>query len=867
MRAKLQEIAAELPIAEIIPQLLECVRERDVVIEAPPGAGKTSVVPATLLAGSVLGEGQIIVLQPRRLAARLSALRAAALLGETIGERVGYRVRFDQAGGAQTRLWFMTEGVLLRRLRDDPELTGVDAVILDEFHERHLDGDLALALLRRLQGRRRARLRLLAMSATLDAEPVADFLSARRLRAQGRSYPVEVEYRSPRSRGAELPLERRVAAAVRELVERELIATPEAPGHALVFLPGAREIEACASACAGIVARCGLQLERLHGSLPRAQQDRAVAPSRASKLILSTNVAETSITIDQVVAVIDSGLARVADFDPGSGLPRLSLAPISRASATQRAGRAGRTRAGICLRLYGQHDHDHRPAYQLPEVRRLDLSGPLLELAAAGVDDPAAFEWFETPAPAAVSVASGLLRELGALEEEGEISPLGRAMLRFPLHPRLARLMVAGVEAGVGELAASAAALLAERPARSRGPARTTDADVLDEIEGLEGRRGGRSFDPAQRANLERAIAQLRRLAKRHGGHSSRAAAPKGRPQREAALRQALLCAHPDRVAKVRVDDHDRRTLVFATGGSAELSPDSGVRSSAWVIALRSEERREGTRRRALVRSACAIDPDWLIELFAERIADLEELRFDAQLGRVVGSSVLRYGKLTLEETALNQLPQPRASEVLLGAARELGVAHFCQTKDHDGRELLAQLRQRARFVTTHRPDFPALDDALIDAVLAAACEGCTSFAELRQAGLLARLGAELGARAGDHRALDRLAPSRASLPGGRRLQIHYESDRAPWVASRLQDFFGSREGPKVLDGAVPVVLHLRAPNRHDVAVTSDLAAFWREHYPEQRKQLSRRYPRHDWPEDPLTATPPNPSGRRRKRR
>ncbi|WP_244923735.1 ATP-dependent helicase HrpB [Enhygromyxa salina] len=871
MAAKLDVLAGELPISAILPELLDVVRERNVVIEAPPGAGKTTVIPATLLERGAVGRGQILVLQPRRLAARLSALRTAALLGEGVGGRVGYRVRFDHAGDANTRLWFMTEGVLVRRLRDDPELAGVDAVILDEFHERHLDGDLLLALLRRQQllG---SPLRLLAMSATLDAEPVARFLDAARLRTEGRSFAVELEHRSPRSRHGELPLERRVAGAVRDLIERGLIGhAATQPGHALVFLPGAREIQACARECATLAERAGLELVTLHGQLPRAQQDHAVAPSDTSKLILSTNVAETSITIDGVVAVIDSGLARIADFDPGSGLPRVSLGPISRASAAQRAGRAGRTRPGLCIRLYGQHDHDHRPEHQLPELRRLDLAGPVLELAAAGVHAPDSFEWLEAPAPAALAVARELLISLGAIDEHGQLTGLGRAMLSFPLHPRLARLLVAGLEHGVGELAAAAAALLAERPLRRPGPARSCDADILDEIELLEGRRGSAShrLDPSVRAALERAIKQLRSMLGRAGATiKGPRVRPKTAEQREVALRQALLAAHPDRVATVRVDEHDRRTLVFAFGGSAELSSDSGVRTAGWVIALRNEERREGTRRRAVVHSAAAIEPEWLIDLFPDAVTDAQELRFDAARERVVGESALRYGKLTIERSAMPKLPEAAASEVLLAAARDVGAARFCRSRDADGTQQLTQLRLRARFINTQRPEFPLLDDALIDEVLASACVGLSSFAELEQLGLLARWSTELGARAGDHRALDRLAPTRVTLPGGRRLTVNYEPDRAPWVGSRLQDFFGMPAGPRVLDGAVAVVLHLRAPNRHDVAVTSDLSSFWREHYPAIRTQLSRRYPKHAWPDDPLRATPPASStgGRRRRK-
>jgi ATP-dependent helicase HrpB len=870
----LDALAGRLPIGSILSAVLDAATRGNVVIEAPPGAGKTTVVPLALLEHGGLGAGEILVLQPRRLAARLSAVRTASLLGERVGERVGYRVRFEQAGGERTRLWFMTEGVLLRRLRDDPELRGVDAVILDEFHERHLEGDLALALLRRLELRRAdsgERLRLLAMSATLDAEPVARFLAATRLRTEGRSFPVEVEYRGPKSRQDELPLERRVAAAVRELIERDLIgsAATEQPGHALVFLPGAREIQACAQACAKLAEAAGIEVVTLHGQLSRELQDRAVASGgkdqgERSKLILSTNVAETSITIDGVVAVIDSGLARVADFDPSSSLPRLSLVPISRASATQRAGRAGRTRAGVCIRLFSRHDHDTRPEQQLPEIRRLELAGAVLELAAAGVYEPESFAWFEAPSSAALSVARELLISLGALEADGQLTERGRMMLRVPLHPRLARLLVAGVQAGVGEQAATVAALLAERPLRRSGgpPPRTTDADILDEMELLEGRGDRRSLDPGAVAAVEQAAQQLREHARRLAGeHGMRR--PNDRVQRERALRQALLAAHPDRVATVRVDEHDHRTLVFAFGGSAELSPESGVRSADYVIALRSEERREGMRRRAMVRSACAIEPEWLFDLFSDAITETEELRFDAARGRVVGESALRYGKLTIESSAMSTLPAERAGEVLLAAARGAGLERFFADKSGDT-EALTQLRLRAAFIHAHRSEFPLLDDALIEDVLAAACIGRRSFAELEQAHLCATLAAELGVRAGDARALDRLAPARVELPGGRRLDITYEPGHAPWVGSRLQDFFGMSATPRVLDGAIAIVVHLRAPNRHDVAVTSDLATFWHKHYPQLRTQLSRRYPRHDWPEDPLRATPPSPSGRRR---
>ena len=851
-----EDQARALPIAAVLPGLRAALAAgRNVVIEAPPGAGKTSIVPLVLL--DALPEGEIVVLQPRRLAARLSAERVASLLGEPVGERVGYRVRFEQARSARTRVMFMTEGVLLRRLRDDPELRGVAAVVLDEFHERHLDGDIALALLRRMQLERRPELRLLAMSATLDGEPIANFLAAERLSSAGRSFPVEIEYMPGRSRVAELPLERQVAQALHELVERGALGD----GHVLVFLPGAREIRLCTEACAAVASRAKLELLPLHGELSREQQDRAVGPSASAKLILSTNVAETSITIDGVVAVIDSGLARIAGFEPTTGLPRLSLGPISRASAAQRAGRAGRTRAGMCVRLYGQHDHDHRPEFDLPEVRRLDLAGPLLELAAAGVKDPASFAWFEAPASAAMALARELLLRLAALHDDGSLTSTGAAMLRFPVHPRLARLVVEGERRGVAELAALAAALLGERPLlRSEGPSqrgpvdrgpaahvRQTDADLLDEIELIERLEAGKGRAPSvlDRAVLhavERSAKQLRRMV------DSKVPSPGSRHARETALRQCLLAAHPDRVAKVRSED-ERRVFVFAYGSSAELGPQSGVRDSEWALALRSEERREGTRKRALVGSACAIEPEWLLDLFADAITDDEAIRFDAQRGRVVGESSLRYGKLAIETSVMKQLPPERAAEVLFEAAKQAGAARFCPEGALD------KLRAKLAFANKLDESIALLDEATIEASLRDLCTGKTSFAELEQADLIGAL------RAG--RRIDRLLPESMTLPGGRKLEIHYETDRPPWVASRLQDFFGMREGPKLLEGKLALVMHMQAPNRHDVAVTSDLARFWTTHYAEVRKQLMRKYPRHDWPENPLEAAPPNPNGRR----
>jgi len=421
-----------LPVDEILPRAVETLRRaRSLVVEAPPGAGKTTRLPPALLDAGVAG-GEVLVLEPRRIAARMSARRVAEERGEALGETVGYQVRFEDVSSARTRLRFLTEGVLTRRLLADPKLAGVGCVVLDEFHERHLQADLALALLRRLQRTSRPDLKLVAMSATLDAAPVARYLDdCAVLRSEGRRFEVKVEHLT---RHDERPLELQVEAAVRRLVSEGL------DGHVLVFLPGAAAIRRAQEACASVAAEAGLTVLPLHGELPAAEQDAAVRPSSRKKLILSTNVAETSVTIEGVAAVVDSGLARVASHSPWSGLPVLKVSRVSRASAVQRAGRAGRTREGRCLRLYTAQDFGARPEHDTPEVRRLDLAESVLELRAAGVGDPAAFEWFEAPSAEALEAAETLLRRLGATDASGRVTEAGRAMLRLPLHPRLAEL-------------------------------------------------------------------------------------------------------------------------------------------------------------------------------------------------------------------------------------------------------------------------------------------------------------------------------------------------------------------------------------------------------------------------------------------
>lgn len=849
-----------LPIAPLLPEVVHRVERGNLVLVAEPGAGKTTLVPPALLEARA-GDGEIVVLAPRRLAARMAAERVATLLGEPVGERCGYQVRFDAKVSARTRIRFMTEGLFTRRLRDDPTLSGTSVVVFDELHERHLDADLALALCRRRQREDRADLRLVAMSATMDADPVAHFLDAPVMQVPGRAFPVEIEYRRDEQR----TLDRQVLRALADEVERGL------DGHVLVFLPGAGEIRRCLETCRGFCDAHGLLPHALFGELDRRAQDLAVAspsdPARR-KVIFSTNVAETSVTIDGVAVVIDSGLARIAAHDPWTGIGRLDLGPVSRASATQRAGRAGRTRAGRCVRLYGRGDFERRRPYDRPEMARLDLTGLVLDTAAAG-RDVQTLDWLETPPPEPLAAAVAVAQALGAIDERRRLTAIGRQMHPLPLPPRLARLVVEGGRLGVGPLAADVAAVLAERPLRRDERQRASSdvaADPLVDLDRLGITRRGRpdrDVDPGLAARIERVRKQLRSLVGQGGGARGPSCTPG--PASDAALCRALLTAFADHVAKV-VPEPDgelrrdgRRKLALAGGGSAMLSAASHVRSAPWCVALSVETRAGGgASERTIVRSAAGFDPDWLIEDHADRIEELDELRFDAERERVVAVSELRYMGLLIERDEGPARPGPEASELLRRVALARGPAAFCDAA------ALAQLERRSQFVARHRPEFPRIDEARATQVLAELCDVETSLAALRRAGLLDLLRAQLGAEIGE---LDRLAPPRITLPGGRKLQVHYEVDRPPWVASRLQDFFGSQAGPAVLDGQVPLVLHLRAPNNRDVQVTTDLAGFWTRHYPELRKALMRRYPKHAWPEDPASASPPSPVRRSNRRR
>jgi ATP-dependent helicase HrpB len=886
-----------LPIDPSLPEIVDALRVGPaVVVEAPPGAGKTTRVPRALLDAGFAAGGEILVVQPRRLPARLAAQRVADELGEPAGKTIGYTVRFEDLSGPGTRVRFLTEGILSRRLLADPRLAGVAVVVLDEFHERHVASDLALALLRSMQSGARPDLKICVMSATLDADPVRDYLGGcPRVRTQGRAFDVAIEHLpAPDAR----PLPQQIASAVRQA------ARDEPTGDLLVFLPGAGEIRRALEALAPIADVLNLAVVTLHGEMSLDQQNRAVrpAPDRRRKVILSTNVAETSVTIEGVVAVIDAGVARIAATSPWSGLPTLTLAKISQASAIQRAGRAGRTRPGRAYRLYTRHDFDLRRPYDLPEIARTDLCETVLALAAFGVRDRAAFPWFEAPPAAALQAADELLRRLGATgggAAGGALTDLGRRMLRFPVHPRLARLVCEGEERGVAAGACLTAALIAERDIREQarpsfgrggasggggggggggGDARGADLMVLvDLFRQAAAARFSRDrlrslgLDARAVETVERARRQLAALSDSRGS-----AAEADVEQEERALQIATLTGFPDRVGRRRPGKG--RGVVLGEGGSAELGFDPGADAFDLLVAIDVEERQQprhptvaGAGRpagTATIRLASAIEPEWLLDLYADRLQETDQLSWNATTERVERASRLSYGAVVLDETIGPAPPSPETSRRLAEAA----VAHGLDRFDAPG--ALAAVVARVAFARQIAPDaaaLPALDEAAMRGVVGAACEGLRSFAELREsgpggaaAGIAGRILDTLPPEA--QRLLRTLAPTSLALPGGRQVPIHYEAGKPPWIESRLQDFFGMTRSPRIgggsgggSGGGVALTIHLLAPNGRPVQVTSDLESFWQQHYPPLRRELGRRYPRHFWPEDGRSAAPPPP--------
>jgi ATP-dependent helicase HrpB len=768
-----------LPVDAILPEIIDSLkRSPNLVIEAPPGAGKTTRVPPALLK-SVTGE--VVVLEPRRIAARLSARRVAWEMDEPVGQTIGYQVRFEEAISARTRVRFVTEGVLTRRLISDPALKGVSAVILDEFHERHLESDLALALLKRLQ-KTRPDLRIVVMSATLDTGHVAQYLGGCPiLRSEGRQFELTIRHLpySPK------PLEIQVSEAL------ELLLQEEASGDVLAFLPGAAEIRRALRETQGIARRTGLLVLPLYGDLTPAEQDRAITPAPQRKVIMATNVAESSITIDGVTAVIDSGLARVATYSQWTGLPTLQVARVSQASARQRAGRAGRTGPGRVLRLYAIEDYLRRPEHDLPEIQRSDLSQLVLTLRAMGIGHTNEIDWLDAPPPSAVESAESLLDRLGATPAQAH------QLARYPLHPRLSRIVTAAIERGVGEDGCVAAAMLGSG-------ARSEKNDLLAAVDTKQDYRTLQQRD------------QLRRIAR----------PPRQTQHNDDALLMSVLAGFPDRVARRRTGNQ----VLLSAGGSAEVA--GPPLEYEFMAAVDAEDRKD--KPLPLVRMTARIEPEWLIELFPDHVQERSTVEWNRSAERVEAVSALLYDELIIQESR-GAAPDPEAAARLLAQkALEAGVDRFLD------QELLNEFVTRVEFAGFDSPDLPrALEDL---------CLGLRSFAELKTAAanLLPALERTMTVQR-----LDELAPARIRLPNGRHTKVHYDPGKPPWIASRLQDFFGMRETPRIGREQTPVVVHLLAPNQRAVQTTADLAGFWERLYPQVRRELMRRYPRHSWPERP----------------
>jgi ATP-dependent helicase HrpB len=768
-----------LPVDAILADIIQSLhRQPNLVIEAPPGAGKTTRVPPALLK---VVKGEVVVLEPRRIAARLAARRVAWEFGEQVGETVGYQVRFEEAVGPKTRLRFVTEGVLARRLLSDPRLKGVDAVILDEFHERHLESDLALALLKRLQCSRKD-LRIVVMSATLEADPVAKYLGECPIvRSEGALFETRIQH-LPYSPA---PLDKQVKGALELLIGRKEV------GDILTFLPGAEEIRRAARECEAAARKASIEVLPLHGGLTAAEQDRAVTPSSQQKLILATNVAESSVTVEGVNAVIDSGLARVARYSRWSGLPTLQVSRVSRASAKQRAGRAARTGPGTVLRLYTEEDYLRRPEHDPPEITRTDLSQLCLDLRAMGFAHAHDLDWLDAPPVDAIEAAETLLDRLGVTGETAE------RLARFPLPPRLSRILVAAIDGGVGEDGCVAAALLGSG-------IRVSKDDFLAAMES--------DHDPRLKQHIE----QLRRIA---------------RPKRQVrhdddALLHAVLTGFPDRVARRRAG----KQILLSTGGSAEIAGEPP--RYEFMVALDAEDRTD--KPLPLVRMTSRVEPEWLIDLFPDRVHEGSEVTWNHSAERVDAVSAMLYDELVIQESR-GAAPDPEAAADLLAQkAIEAGLKRFIDMDSLDA------LLVRIEFAGLTAPD--------VHVALREMCFGLRSFAELKKeaAGLIALLEQKVGSRR-----LDELAPAKIRLQRGRQTTVHYEPGKPPWIASRLQDFFGMRDTPKIGPRRTPLVVHLLAPNQRAVQTTTDLAGFWERLYPEVRRELMRRYPKHSWPERP----------------
>jgi ATP-dependent helicase HrpB len=798
-----QPSASQLPIEDQINGLLEALESgRDVLLSAPPGAGKSTVVPG-VIADQPWCQGKVWVSQPRRLAAQALARRVAGLRQGRLGDEVGYSVRFDRQASAATRIEYMTAGLLLRRIQKDPFLEGVSCVVLDEFHERSLDSDFCLALLLQVQADARPDLRLVVMSATLNTEPLRLAMpAAQTITSQGRSFPVEIEYSKAGDEHISVTAARAAARALKD------------QGRVLVFLPGVGAIERCCEALKGSPAT----LLRLHGRLSKAEQNRVLEPCHGAQIILATNIAETSLTIDGVHTVVDSGLAHAPRYDARLGLSRLRSVSISRASAEQRAGRAGRLGPGRCIRLWSNASHHQRPAFDAAEILDAELSGSLLQILAWG-QTLDAFSWFEAPPKAHQQRAIALLIELGAIDEDHRITAAGRRLAQLPITPRLGAVLTKGSQLGAPKLAAQVAAIASEPDFLNHRPPERCEDDLSYRIEQLKAPSG--AVDQGGRKRVLRVAEQLVRLAPK----PDHEATPDGQ-----VLQRLMLAGFADRLAR-RNDDG---SYALAAGYRAELDKQSRCHASDMILAVSISASDKGLPR---IRAAIPVEPSFL-----ERHQRLE-LRWDPTTQAVLYEHVERLGSLVLKRKPAPRAPDPDAVCAILFAALENQPERALNwSKDS------IEFANRVRFCRHHGAHgLPDPDDQT--ELLKRICSGRRSVDELRRADLAQALQQSLDYASKQQ--IERWAPTRIKLPNGRHARVTYDDPGAPVVRSRVQDFFGLDASPQLAEGRAQAVCHLLAPNGRPAQVTADLAGFWSGSYSEVRKALRGRYPKHDWPEDP----------------